>query len=1193
MIRKMLAPGRRERQLRRCTWRDVGLKRSLLISGLGAASLLAAPAHTQPAPADLTDARVDAALSRQGQIETAGEFGALLIRTGVTMATSYAGSQREAPPPLPPGAVTPAAQALQQILTNYQGVVRLEADLRTTREYATILVDGASAASLLLPGWGLALAPVIKAIGQVTVDSAYGAALERAREIRSEVLTELYPQVMAHFNQAYQEGLGDTNAIRQRVMDHADMQAYLDRVIEPNDIQGQRVARQLIDEGVRNMIVALDDQVRVQGRSIEQLANRVTEVEGAVEALNLDVEVLAGNVENIDNRLRGLTNAFVGFAENTSRTLELHAGALRGLNLGVSNLQAAMHNIQGRVATLQNNAAFVNDFVFNSMTPSQKAHALRGGFLAERFSCPESGPCPPETMRGSDREALIDQFEAEAEIQAAVNRVGEIVQGMAGIATIANNLGIDIPGLNEAVRISSVALQAFTSFAEGGPLGVIGGFAAISSLFAGRVDPDQERFNALIGYLDEQFAALRNDLAAVYQLQQETLEAVGEVARLVAETYEALDARFDYVSRRLNDIENVAQAILNRPWTACQNIFNSANGVAYQNGRFTSLQPMYRVITNLGGATLDRCLDYASDSIGVLNSRWQANVLNMAYLLDLNTPAGSPQQETIHTAAARFISEIHNPSLRILQDYYATASFDLPGGAVGSITPPFIAQLLLAPAGSVAAAEAGQRAVAAQGASNTDLCGLAGWLSMPMRPFLCEGIGPAGNSAADVAARANRLLTAAPHPEFALDLSSWLLLTSNIANLGNHRENVIQVNIREGLSKTIQWATNDEELAFLVEAEANAPRAGRGAELLASVVTLLDAAIIGHGVVYGDQLSLAIADAFLQAGNAGASTLDLGAPLMAQNGFLATNVATIALHQRYRAEHGGVSPPFIAYNAAYHYALTTEADPTLLLRAMFGTDLEFAVLDGSVWLVLVPPPSEGQLVPLNRAISSLADALRPSAEQATTCVSTRCPAGIADGTRLVRDGVAAIRAAADLLLSMLAHDAAEVRNYIVPAELQEAINRLLAIRGPGSFSGLTTLAPLLVESIRAFEAAMSGPIRAPERYPDGPSIDEATLLSAIDALTAAINETIALFSPGGVALPYEPISVLAELLPPEQFAAGRLLYPESMQALINQRNLVIERLADYRALDGLTREEIDLAAQGIARAAQIELATEP
>ena len=239
-----------------------------------------------------------------------------------------------------------------------------------------------------------------------------------------------------------------------------------------------------------------------------------------------------------------------------------------------------MTDLNQRVTTTERNAAFVNDFVFNAMSPGERATALEGGFLAERFACP---PSVADCEASQQRTALIGQYRGEQRVADAVRAVGQTLQGLADISTIASNLGLNIPGLSDAVRYGSVINSAFSAFAQGNYVGAI---AAATGIFAQRTDPDQERFNALMGYLSEQFQQVNAKLDEIIATQRQILTAIVDVSRQLQATYESLDAHLDPSRTRSARF---------RPWSRC---FTSRRGrLALLSMTECSIHSMVRIAT--------------------------------------------------------------------------------------------------------------------------------------------------------------------------------------------------------------------------------------------------------------------------------------------------------------------------------------------------------------------------------------------------------------------------------------------------------------------------------------------------------------------------------------------------------------------------------------------------------------------
>jgi hypothetical protein len=198
--------------------------------------------------------------------------------------------------------------------------------------------------------------------------------------------------------------------------------------------------------------------------------------------------------------------------------------ALLALSRNLGDLQEAVDSIDGRLNTQERNSTFVVDFVFDRMDPAAKSSVLQAGFMAERFVCPKGN----ENCGGPEPKAeLIKRYDAEARIQRSVSAVKGTVAELNNVATIASNIGLNIPGLGEAVQYGNVAADGFQSFAAGNYLGAI---AAVSGVFKKRVDPEAQPFQLLMNYLTQQFEQINKKLDAILQNQQKMMEALNKLS---------------------------------------------------------------------------------------------------------------------------------------------------------------------------------------------------------------------------------------------------------------------------------------------------------------------------------------------------------------------------------------------------------------------------------------------------------------------------------------------------------------------------------------------------------------------------------------------------------------------------------------------------------------------------------------
>jgi hypothetical protein len=738
-------------------------------------------------------------------------------------------------------------------------------------------------------GLGAVPAAVFKGTAQVASDAIFAGMQQDMNESLSLYLKKREPQLLEIAGGNY-EKLQNENA--------ASLKAKLDE-------QG------IVFAEINNMVG--DDPIareRAQGMVIHAIRST------SKATLDL-ISEHDGRLVNAEIRVGTITKALMKFETQTVNVLKNHENALISLKIDMETMQEAVSSIDGRLRTQERNAGFVSDFVFDSMPAGAKAVALKSGFLAERFACPPEDPaCGGPELKAD----LIKRFEAEARIAEKVETVRLTVSAMNDVASIAGNLGLNVPGLNEAVQYGSVAANAFTAFASGNYLGAI---ASITGIFRRQVDPDAERFKILMGYLQEQFKEINTKLAQIIENQRQMMQAIGKLSEQMRTYYVALDERLVRMEFELKRVGDAARSGLWDKWTPClalyEHVVQHDSKYGYlAKGDFARIDDLYSAIGTIGQVALDCAKIGQTRPISIAGSDWFGNFLDarLAYNFtpDPLPPAEAAKGEILQRSDLdTFINTVHAPSHTIVTDFLVREGLPLSRGFELMISPTYTLshvseRLKQKPTGSP--------------------CGPTGYLQERVKRLLCGGGDPNDNAA--------KLLETPMSVDAAIVITEWLLTVSRFADL-----------IDQQTGKFV------EQGDLLKHAAETVSSLSAGRDILEKTQAMLDAAVSGYSVLYGDLTAKSIADALYsplpadEAQRARKKQLASAAGLLLKkNPFLAQNVALIRLHDRLRERNGLTSagrPSSIQYRVAYESALRSSVDPGFLLRGIFGDDLTFSV----------------------------------------------------------------------------------------------------------------------------------------------------------------------------------------------------------------------------------------------------------
>jgi hypothetical protein len=596
---------------------------------------------------------------------------------------------------------------------------------------------------------------------------------------------------------------------------------------------------------------------------------------------------------------------------------------------------------------VERDQTIIADFVFDRMSPAAKAASLEGGLFAERFACPDgSTNCDAARLRTD----LIARFEAEARIQGIAAELRAGVNTLGNVATLATNLGLNIPELDQAMNVGTVAVAAFEQFASGNYLGAA---VAVTGLLRPRVDPDTQRHQILMNYLGQQFNQINAKLDQILQNQQKLLEAMGQLSRQMASYYEALDERLARMEFELRRVADIAAGQARAPWASCYAlyehvIYNEVQFGVRARGDFARVNDIWSVAQNMG-VPARTCIELAlTRPVTLSNTQWFGNFLS-ASTAAVYTPPTLPPADTAryHTRGQleAFTTDVFAPTRRLTEQRNT---------AVG-LTWAQVLPLLAAPPPTLT--DARTRTAALVTASSTPPCELGGAVGAGrLRRLLCSS--PSGPVAA-----ASQLLSEPLVADHAVELSEWLLTAARLADTYDQASGRF-LPPGELIERAAQLSGLGQQSA--------------GRAIVADTQMMLDVVTASYTLLYGEmaarQALVALGAPILpDANQESARQAELTAirRLLQQNSYLAANAAMVRLHEKHETIIGNSPASPLAYRAALEFARTASGvDRFLMLRGLFG-DLAFEYDADRQFPVLVlaagATPAERVLVPLPSA----------------------------------------------------------------------------------------------------------------------------------------------------------------------------------------------------------------------------------
>lgn len=817
----------------------------------------------------------------------ASEWGGALNKYTSGMAQMIANSSRS--PPKLVGPDDRNVESLNRFLNDYNSTrSALEGTalgLRTSTQFA---VDGL-AATLLVSGVGVVPALVVKGAGQLAADHFM-------RQVDADTRVGVQ-----RFLQGHKDDL-----VRALGADHGALGKMSNAEI------AERLSRS-------TRIIADIERAAPDDADLRNFAKDAT-ITVLKETQIASLQIAQGNADE----LMRVSKSFIDFKKSTQRALVEHEAVLSEVSSTVNELANTMQAVDKRLSALGRDQAVIGDFVFTQMPAEQKAAALRNGFMREKFECgPGQDNCESKTLK----EDLLKRFDSEARLQKIAGYAAKSAQTLSDLSTIANNLNLG-GDFAKAAEVGSIAANAAVAAASGNYLGAI---ASVSGIFASRQNPEEARFNALMGYLQQQFEVINTKLNAILENQQKIYEAVVGLSSQLTEVYKALDERLANIDF---NVRRIAFAIGVDQWREWQDCFALYQYVTVESSKefryldaldFKSVGDMLRV-ASVKDQSIIKCLTVAQGKpSSLLNPRWFGNFLDARLVAEFSPtelpPQMSQSQYFTKDLLRQYIEDYFSPLHSIVELYRQNQG----------LTQSQLASLLMLPDSTAATYEARIDAVK----RSTDICVNIGYAKFRggLR-ILCQG--------GDANDLAGRLLQTPMVLDGAVTIAQWLLCISRFADLRDPTK-VAFLNANE----------------LLAHASSDVSRSG-GRQIVQDSLLIVDAAVAGAGLLYSDVTAHAFLDVLLKSPEvnvererARKNTRANAIRILGSNRILAQNVALVVLRQRYDRQKSLRLPPIQASAQIYGAAIEDANKPKRssldrtgeLLNGLFGDDLEFRLSD--------------------------------------------------------------------------------------------------------------------------------------------------------------------------------------------------------------------------------------------------------
>jgi hypothetical protein len=544
-----------------------------------------------------------------------------------------------------------------------------------------------------------------------------------------------------------------------------------------------------------------------------------------------------------------------------------------------------------------------------------------------------------DALEPSEYDELVQATEADAKRERVQAQMSQIVNTFGQVTQIASNLGIDVPGLNEAATIAGTANTVINDVMGGDYVGALVG---VTGLFGHRPDPEALFRQQLMHYLDENFRAVNAKLDTLIKGQQQLMAALSSLSNQLS-TYDSLmHSHLDRIEFKVDTIQELARQQFYLPFGYChkveQNVRNVLKSNGYPTADLRSFDQMSYLLTDAGETfqTVHGCIDFLdlTFKLTIDKTPFQFTPLAVRYSSTYADPTYIVDKQKVGdftTSTQAYIDGQYAPTMR-----YVLSGIGSPLKNVG-VTGTFNKARLLA-AGAVPTTNVSSLlSKLSTFTAGSPSCGKGTVLSDPLINVLCS----TDNSSA-------AFLDLPPTPMLQVESDSE-----------GKAEAALQVPlVLDALEQLSTWAeffapawdyADEAHTQFFTEASAFLAQKHaqpKGLILIKGALRVDTLGLAQMNLLYGDvPAALAFNDLWddktgLQAsGNALTGRQAAAASLLASgNPYLARNVLMLALDKSRAGKTSGFD---LSYEFALNYMRLAKSDPDAQLKTLFQNQIVF------------------------------------------------------------------------------------------------------------------------------------------------------------------------------------------------------------------------------------------------------------
>lgn len=300
-----------------------------------------------------------------------------------------------------------------------------------------------------------------------------------------------------------------------------------------------------------NKYLELSRSVGEQGRSLSEMATGFQDLRSRYQTFAARVsETVANNTRTIGELSNGVARLGSVVVQH-DRILTEYGEVIDNQGNIIGRHEMRLDTVEGLVVDLDaemnkiaDDVAFNQDLLFGALPNSEKLRALKNPrFLYQRFKTPE------------DRANAIEKLQLQIVKEDIAKAATDFANGLQDVAKITANLGLgsekDQERIQEIIHYASVASDLARDYATGNYLGMAVTVSGIVSNKSTRPDPEQVRFEAIMGALrqiDQRLELIDQKIDRVIELQQATLEAIFDLDRSMYNRFRTLKSDLDVIA---------------------------------------------------------------------------------------------------------------------------------------------------------------------------------------------------------------------------------------------------------------------------------------------------------------------------------------------------------------------------------------------------------------------------------------------------------------------------------------------------------------------------------------------------------------------------------------------------------------------------------------------------------------------